>query len=318
MANTFKYDAPQVASVLASLVGQDAYLSALVSRNYVAEFLGEGTGGRPIAVKIPTTLIARERAIDDVTSSIVLDSIAEDSRTVTLSKVHDYSAVGLSEADLTLNLKDFGKQVLKPQAEAIVDALEHKVAAALKAVPLTTDLGIEFDPANPVPYFTRIRKRLRDNGVAQAGIQVAVGTEVYAAMLDAKAITDASESASTAALREGQVGKVRGFTIVESTRLDENEVLAFHKDAVTLVTRAPVIPQGATFGSTIAEQGFSLRYLRDYDASKTQDRSIVSTFSGVGILPTFKIARDYETREVNVSELPNGGVIHLDTSAVTP
>jgi hypothetical protein len=312
MANQFDYDAPQVAIVAAKLAEKDSVLSALVSQNYRDEFLAEGTANRPIKVKFPTTLIARERAIDDVTSSIILDEIAESSTTITLSKAMDYSAVGLSEADLNLKLTDFAGQVLRPQTAAIVDSIEHKLSTALLAVP-ETDLGV-FDPANPVPYFTRIRKHLRDNGVPQAGIQVAVGTEVYAALLDAKAITDVSESGSTEALREGGVGKLRGFTLVESTRIDADEILAFHRDAVTLVTRAPAVPAGASFGASVSDSGYSLRYLRDYDAMKTQDRSIVATFSGVGILPTFKIERNYETRTVVKTELPYGGVLHLNTA----
>jgi hypothetical protein len=316
MANDF-YTPGEAAVVAAKLVREDSFLSALVSNNYENDLLGGGKGGAPVSVKIPTTLIARSRAIDDITTSIVLDEIVEQRETINLARVHDYSAVALSEADLTLNLENFSAQVLAPQADAIVDGLEHKVATALLGVP-EFDLGVAFDPANPVPYFTRIRKHLRDNGVASEGLQVIAGTEVYAALLDAEAITDVSQSGSTAALREAGVGRIRGFQIVESTRVPENEILAFHRDAVTLVTRAPVVPQGAAFGAAVRAGGFSLRYLRDYDAMHTVDRSIVSTFSGVGILPTFKIDRDYATREVSVERIPNGGVLHLDTTAVTP
>jgi hypothetical protein len=312
MANAF-YTAEQAAIVAAKLVNSDSFLSALVSRNFQDDLLGGGKGGKPIQIKIPTTLIARSRAVDDVTSSIILDEISEQTKTLNLSRAHDYSAVGLSEADLTLNLTDFSGQVLKPQAEAIVDSLEHKVATALLGVEVTDDLGVTFDPADPIPYFTAIRKRLRENGVAQNGLNVIVGTDVYAALLDAKAITDVSESGSTDALREGGVGRIRGFNVVESLRVDSGEILAFHKDAVTLATRAPVKPEGASFGATVSEAGYSLRYLRDYDANHTQDRSIVSTFSAVGILPTYKIERDYATRTVAVNELENGGVLHLAT-----
>jgi hypothetical protein len=182
-------------------------------------------------------------------------------------------------------------------------------------VPLTTDLGVEFDPADPAKLFTAIRKRLRDNGVSPAGMNVVVGTNVYAALLDSAQLTDASQSGSTDALREAGVGKLRGFSVVESTRVDEDEVLAFHSDAVTLITRAPVVPQGASFGSTVSAGGFSLRYLRDYDAMHTVDRSIVSAFSAVGILPTYRIERDYDTRQVVKTKLANGGIIRLDLSA---
>ena len=313
MANAF-YTPAQAAEVAAKLAGQDALLSALVSRNYQDELLGGGKGGAPVSIKMPTTLIARERGIDDVTSSIILDEITETRETFNLDRIHNYSAVPLSEQDLTLELTDFAGQVLAPQTEAIVDALEHKLATALLAVPLTTDLPA-WNAADPIPFFTALRKRLRDNGVAAANLNLVVGTAIYAALLDAKAITDVSESGSTEALREAGVGKIRGFQIVESTRVPEDEILAFHRDAVTLITRAPVVPQGASFGASVAAGGFSLRYIRDYDAMKTVDRSIVSTFSAVGILPTYKIERDYTTGLVVKTTLANGGVIRVDTVA---
>jgi hypothetical protein len=309
MANDF-YTPENAAEVAAKLAGEDAFLSALVSRNFEADLLGGGKGGAPVAIKVPTTLIARERAIDEVAASIVMDEIAETYETVNLSRVHDYSAVPLSEKDLTLNLKDFSSQVLAPQSAAIVDALEHKVASALLGLDLTVPT-VAFDPDNPIPFFTALRKSLRDNGVAADGLNVAVGTGVYAALLDANAITDVSASGSTAALREAGVGRLRGFGIVESTRVEEDDVLAFHRDAVTLVTRAPVVPAGASFGATVSAGGFSLRYIRDYDATKTVDRSILSTFSGVGFLPTFKITRDYDTREVSVVKDPFGGALRM-------
>jgi hypothetical protein len=312
MAN--KFTAAEAAKVAATLVQKDSVLSALVSRNWQAELLATGKGGAPVSINIPTTLIARERNIDDVTSQIVLDEIAESTKTFNLDRKHTYSAVPLSEADMTLNLTDFSAQVLSPQTEAIADALEHKLATALNAVPVTT-LGSAYDRAAPANYFTAIRKKLRDNGVSASGLNMVVGTGVYADLLDSGQLTDASQSGSTDALREAGVGKLRGFQIVESTRVEEDEILAFHKDAVTLISRAPVVPQGASFGASASAGGFSMRYLRDYDAMHTVDRSIVSLFAGVGILPTFKIERDYDTREVKVSEIENGGILHLSTAS---
>ncbi|WGH21355.1 major capsid protein [Arthrobacter phage Emotion] len=318
MANDF-FKPIEAAKVLANLASEDAFLSALVSRNFQDDLLGGGKGSAPVSIKIPTTLIARERDIDDITTNIVMDEIAEATETFNLDRKHDYSAVPLSEADMTLNIQDFSAQVLKPQAEAIVDSLEHKLATKLLGVPETELLTaggapIAYDPANPVAYFTQIRKALRKNGVAADGINMLVGTEVYANLLDANAITDASQSGSTAALREAGVGRVRGFNVVESTRVPDAEILAFHRDAVTLITRAPVVPGGASFGASVSEKGFSLRWLRDYLADKTVDRSLVSTFSAVGILPTYKIERDYATREVAVNKIENGGILHLDVS----
>jgi hypothetical protein len=326
MANAFQTPA-QAAEVLANLVAEDALLSALVSRNFENDLMGGGKGGAPVFIKQPTTLVARSREIDDTTNSIVMDEIAESGVTINLDRKHDYSAVPLTEKDLNLNLKDFTAQVLRPQASAVVDLLEHKVAETLRSVPLNT--ATRYSATNPVATFTQIRKTLRENGVPLDGINVLVGTKVYADLLDAQAITDVSQSGSTAALREAGVGRVRGMNVVESLRVDDGEILAFHRDAVTLVTRAPEVPTGAAFGATIAEKGFSLRYLRDYLAEKTLNRSFVSTFSGVAILPTYKVTRSYGAAtgaangqnyggSATVTEVPNGGIFRMSVEDAEP
>lgn len=318
MAHQFDYDATQVAVVTAKLVQEDSFLSALVGRDYQDEFMAPGTANRPVKIKYPTTLFARERDIDDVTSNIELDEIVESSTTLNLDKKMVYSAVPLSEGDLNLKLTDFSKQVLRPQSAAIADDIENRLASKLLSIDAPEDFTAVYDAANPVAYFTRLRKHLRDNGVPQAGLQLVVGTGIYADLLEAKAITDVSESGSTAALREAQVGKVRGFTVVESTRLSDYEVLAFHKDAVTLVTRAPAVPAGASFGASVSEGGYNMRYLRDYDAMKTVDRSIVATFVGIAVLPTFKLERDRDARKATLTPIENGGIIHVGNVADTP
>ena len=190
---------------------------------------------------------------------------------------------------------DFSRQVLAPQVDAVVYAVEDLVATALKGVTLTL-MGAgnplpTYSAADPVAMLTAIRKLLRDRGVPTSGLNLVVGTQVYADLLSTAKIMDVSQSASTAALREGNVGSVRGFTVVESTRVDDGEIIAFHRDAFTLAVRAPIVPAGASFGQSLSERGFSLRYLRDYDAVHTVDRSIVSTFAGVAALPFKSVNR---------------------------
>lgn len=307
MPNDF-YTAEQAAQVSVALTQEDAVLAALINRDAATGVFEGGGKGRTVNIKVPSALIARDRGIDDVTTAIILDSLSETTVPITLGS-HLYNAIGLSEGDMSLNIADFSAQVLAPQVDAVSDKIEHEVAEAFSAVEL--DDSITFSESNPVPTFTKLRKALRDRGIPQSNLNLVVGTGIYATLLDAGAITDASQSGSTEALREANVGRLRGFTIVESTRLDDGEILAFHRDAFTLAVRPPVVPQGASFGAAASGGGFAMRYLRDYDVMHTQDRSLVSTFAGVAAMPLYRVTRDYDATTAKVEEVAEGGVIRI-------
>jgi hypothetical protein len=322
MANTF-YNAPQVAKTAVAMAVEDSYLGALISRDFQNDLLGGGGKNLTVNVRVPAALIARERGIDDITTAIVLDSLTESTVSVTLG-THAYSAVALSEGDMSLHLESFAAQVLAPQVAAVVDDIETDVAAAIAAAdgfqanenPASGSTGhFDYSSSDPVSYFIQLRRILRNRGVPTSNLNVVVGTQVFADLLASAKLQDASASGSTAALREGQVGRVQGFTVVESTRVDEYDINAFHSDAFTLAVRAPIVPAGVSFGAFEASDGYSLRYIRDYDASVLKDRSIVSTFAGVEPMPLYKVTRDYTNKTADVEEVPGGAAIHTN---VTP
>jgi hypothetical protein len=313
VANNF-YQAPQVARVAVELAAEDAYLSALVNRNYQDDILGGGGRGRTVNVRIPGALIARDRGIDDKTSAIVLDELTESTIPVTLG-THAYSAVSLSEGDMSLNLESFSAQVLAPQVDAVVDFIEHDFVETLKTTQgvQAGETAIVYDETDPVKAFIAMRKVLRDRGVNPASLNTIVGTKVYSDLLASGRLIDVSQSASTGALREGQVGRVQGFTVVESTRIGESEIYAFSRDAFTIAVRPPVIPAGAPFGAIESSNGFGLRYLRDYDVMHTVDRSLVSTFVGSAALPLYRVKRDYDATTASVVTVPGGAALFVDT-----
>jgi len=312
MANQL-YTPEQVAKVAVAMAQEDSYLGALVSRNFENDLLGGGGKGRTVNVKVPAALVARSRDIDETTAAIVLDSITESTVPVSLGE-HLYNAVALSEGDLSLDLADFSAQVLAPQVAAVVDRIEEEVAKALSGIAEST--GIAYDPTDPVRTFTAIRKTLRDRGVPTVNLNVVCGTGVYADLLNSNLLQDAGASGSTSALREGAVGRLRGFTVAESTRVAEDEIVAFHRDAFTLAVRAPKVPAGATFGQSVTGNGYNLRYLRDYDAMHTVDRSIVGTFAGVAAMPLYKITRDSTAGTASVDEVAGGAALRILTSTV--
>lgn len=318
----------ETAAVAAQMVSQEFTLAALINHDAGNMILEGGRKGRKIEVKQPVALVAHARGIDDVTNKIILDTLAEKYVDLTLG-VHAYSALALGEGDLNLDIENFSAQVLKPQAEAVANYVNTAVLDAFLAESYATIPGLTFDPEAPTRFFTGLRKALRDKGIPSTGLRVLAGTAVYAALLDSKAFEDVSQSGSTAALREAQVGRVRGFDVVESVEIPEGDVVAFHRDAYTLGMRAPLKPNGAAWGETVVEAGVPLRHLMDYDLDYTADRSMFSTFVGVAKMPLFKVERTQDTKgkvqgdsgfvagNATVSEVAGGAVMRIDTDAIT-
>jgi hypothetical protein len=309
VANTF-VDPTSVVRLGLALVVQDLVLAATMNRDYEADF--GGGKGATVNVRVPAVLAARDRGLHD-TGAITADEILEDTVPVSITGAV-YSAVFVDDADLTLSVEDFGRQVLAPQVLAVVENLEDKGVAAMQAVAETT--SIAYDAAAPEKTFTAARKALRDLGIPASGLFAAVGTGIYADLLDAKAITDASQSGSTGALREATVGRVRGFEVVESNRLADKEMVFYHRSAFTLAIRAPKVPDGVSFGESKAEKGFAMRWIKDYDSMTTRERSVVSTFVGVQAMTVATTEKHGEFLADGVTPNPDEGKAIRVTPAI--
>lgn len=312
MSNTFNPYTPQeVGQIALGLVAGGTRLADL-ARRFGPDQYREGRG-RYVYLTVPSALIARSRTLDDTTTAIVLDSINETQEPVELS-THAVSAVGLSEYDLSLGLQDFSTQVLLPQADAVADRLEATMEAALAAVP--ADESIAYSAADPVKTFTAARGALRARGIdpSTADLVAVVGAQVSDDLMDSGAL-DFGKTGSADALRDGALGRIRGFDAIESARVGESEVVFMTRDSLYVATRPPAVPQGASFGAIVTKDGLAVRYLRDYDAVHTQDRSIVSTFIGAGLLPYYRVERDYAAGTAEAVEVPGGTVVKVDTAA---
>lgn len=309
MANTL-YTADQVAAVAVVMAAEDLVLAPTFSVALEGDF--QPGGGNRVLLKVPAALIARDRDLADKTSAIVVDELTEATVPVSLD-THALSAVGLSEEDLSLNLSDFSRQVLRPQMDAVVDRVEKAAADVLLSV--AEDGSIAYDAAAPVKTFTALRRALRAKGTdtATASLVAVVGSDIADDLLDSGAL-DFEKTGNAEALRNGVIGRVRGFDVVESGRIPADEIIAYPKTGMWLAVKAPAVPVGAAFGEKVTDRGFSLRYLRDYDADRTQDRSIVSTFVGGAVMPAYKVTRNYATGAVSVTAQPGGHVVRVATS----
>jgi hypothetical protein len=298
MANAFIHELSDVATLAAKLTGADFNLASLIYSDIEAEYTGGK--GATIRIPVPGSLPSHSKAAGDKTTALVADELTEQTIDVTLSDLV-YSLVTLSTADYDLNIKDYTKTVLRPQTRAIAAAVESRVAAALTATPAT---AITYSATAPAKAFTAARAQLRTNGVpADADLIAVVGSKVYGDLLDAEAIDDN--------------GKVRGFKIVESTRIDADDIIAFVPQAFALVVRAPIVPAGAPNGASIKTpildkdngREFAVTVLNVFDGSTAVDRSLVEALVAVKAMP---LPVDDEAGSVELVE--HGGVVRIVTA----
>ncbi len=290
MAHTFKHEGNTyaLAQILTSMVAKDLILASTVRRDFAAEF--DGKRGAVINVRVPATLTAKNRTLDadpstGVRSTIVTDDLTESTQSVSLTH-QIYSAVDVDVYQRELEIEDYSAQVTAPQALALVEDIEERVVAAMQGVTAHSTLSSSYSAAAPVKTFTAVRKALRDMAVPAAGMYAAVGTEIYQNLLDSASLQQVDLSGSTSALRDANVGRVAGFTVVESNRLDEDEAVFYNRDAFVLVLRAPAPPRGGAAGSSVARNGVALSLVLDYDPTTMTDRQIAHTLVGAG---TFKV-----------------------------
>lgn len=295
MANTF-VNPVKVAAVALAILRDDVSLASTVNRDYEADFAA-GTGAT-VNVRTPATLKARRRALDAGTA-VVLDNVTESTQPVSITDM-TYSAVPVTDEDLSLRIEDFTRQVLAPQVTAIAEDIENLVVATMQGLTESNAAGDApaYDAANPKAQFTWARKKLRDMGVPATGLYAAVGTGVYHDLLNSASLVDVAQSGSTGALREGQVGRVSGFQVIEDNRLADDEIIFYHGDAFTLVVRAPRVPDGVAFGESTAAEGYAVRWIKDYDSNLLQDRSIVSAFIGCKAMSLKHLKADGTTESV--------------------
>lgn len=297
MSNTFT--AADAASVAAILAHKDLNIAGTVARDVEADF--NPGRGLTIPVRIPGATVAGTKDPSDTTTPLTLGSIHEQSVDVTID-THAFSRVALSEADMSLNLTDYSAQVTRAQTAALASYAEDRVVSAMQATPLT---DLAYDAANPAKTFTAARAVLRKNGVNGATpLFAAVGADVYAALLDGPPSTfDAAD------------GRVRGFTVQESTALAPGEVTFYVRNAFTLVLRAPIAPAGVPFSASVKVETenseFALRLIRTFNPAVAAEESLVSVLVGARAMPLPVV--DTATGTVNLVQ--DGGVVRIDTAS---
>lgn len=282
MANDL-YTAQQAArSTLAAL----RYLTTLprtVRLDFSSEFVAGR--GRTVDVKVPITVGASREYTDAnraARAAIVFDDITETTVPVTMD-TQVYKAVRLPDDFNTFNLTSLETQVLRPQAESVVDGLAAPLNAEFNGV--AVDAGVPLlldDGSNALAVLIALRAELNSRKVPMTDRFLAVTPAAEAAFLQVPQLQKVNEAGGDGMLREATIGRLFGFTIVTDPNITKS--VAYHRDAFALVTRPSRPPEGAAKSATVSQDGFALRWLQHYNPLQLEDQSVVDTFVGATTL----------------------------------
>ncbi|MBP2341117.1 hypothetical protein JOF41_007371 [Saccharothrix coeruleofusca] len=297
MANTF-LKATRIASAALGLLEREIVLPGLIWRDAAGDFAG--AGGDTISIRVPARTQARTRtlrgargAASEGTGIITMDDLTETKVDVTLD-TDVYNAVPVTDEELTLDITDFGTQVLAPQVRAVAEGIENAVVAEMVGATYATTLTL--DTSDPYKTAVDANVALNKANVPRTERFLVVGADMEGVFLKSEHLSKVDQSGTDSALRDAQIGRLAGFGPVFATNaLPANVGFAFHRTAYVLSMRAPSVPAGATFGASQAFQGLAMRWLRDYDFRNVQDRSLVDTYIGTNIVADGTDGADVDT-----------------------
>lgn len=283
MANTF-IKATQVVQMARLLLQREIVLPRLVWSDFTKQQFQYALDDT-VTMAVPAVMDARTRTLRSSTG-LTADELTETKVDVKVD-THVYKLLNITDEQLTLDIRDFGTQVLSPQMRAVAEGLEDVIVAALgAATPEADDVAFVEGSDDPYRVLLRARKELNDLNVPMDGRVFLCGSSVELALLDSDRISkaqNAGDAIAATALTDATIARVAGFTIVQSNALDENDAYAFHKTAIAFGAFAPALPDGATMKANVSEEGIGLRYLRDYNPTNSTgpvDRSLVDAFAG--------------------------------------
>lgn len=299
----------RIVSVGLGLLAREVTLPSLVWRDAAGDFAGAKDD--TISLRLPAYATARTRNLRSG-STRTRDSLSERKVDVTLS-TDVYKDVRITDEELTLDISDFGAQVMNPAMAAVARKIEDLLVAEMQGA--TYANSVEIDPTATFDGFVDARKHLNDARVPLTGRVAVVGSSIEAAVLKDAQFARYTNAGDTSALRDAAIGRIAGMEVISSPALDPDEGYVFHKTAFVLSTRAPQVPAGAPFGATASQDGFALRVVRVLDSDAIEDVLAMDCFVGTNIV-TDRGAMDLNGRFTPAEDPTESGADDLFVRAV--
>lgn len=294
MANTFL--TPSIIAKEALMVlRNNAVMSKLVHRDYSDEFAAVGD---TITIRKPASFEAKE--FNAVTGIDIQDATENGSTTVKMDKLLDVS-FAVTSKEMTLDIADFSKQLLVPAMQAFADKIDkYLISATADATNRKTHATGAITPDDMIDA----RKFLTQNAAPLTDRNFVIGADAEADLLKSQLFVSAEKVGDNGtALREASLGRKFGMDTYVDQNIERGEngapSIAFHKNALALVTRPLALPQGAANAHIENYDGFALRVVYGYDQDKKTDIVSIDMLCGVKLLDNKLIAVVDDTRQAS-------------------
>jgi len=251
-----------------------------------------------VTMRVPARRTARTRTLRAGTA-IVNDPSVEFGVPVKLD-TDVYNGAPITDEEFTLDITDFGGQILMPQIRAVAEGVEDEIIEEIQDATYPAGMTINADATDLVVsgatdwylVAARARRLLNDQHAPKAQRTLLVSSLVEEEIITSDRFTrfDSVGDRAEDALAEGTIGRIAGFNVVPCADLEDGEAFAYHRSAFVLAARAPKVPQGVSMGTTrgLSEAqgdvgyvgGIGVRWIMDYDYTNTTDRSLVNTWVG--------------------------------------
>lgn len=275
MANTFVTPELVASRALANLYENLGALP-LVYTDHSQEF--SAGKGDTVNVRKPAVLTASDF---DAATGITLQDVNELSVPVKLNKIADIS-VPVTSKQMTLDIDSFEEQIVVPAAMGLAQHIDRAILAMRSQIDQEVGTAAGFELNKP-EVLIDADKVLNLKNVPSSERRAIVGPTTRAHWMNSDIIKHADKSGSTAALREGSIGRnLFGFEAFMTQNIGQpsttpapgqptTEVgVAFHKTAFGFVSAPLELPDDNGWAAISNEYGISIRTVKKYDIHKKQ------------------------------------------------
>jgi hypothetical protein len=274
---------PQIIAREALMVlRNNAVLSKLVHRDWSDEFVA-GVGDT-ITIRKPAKFEAKE-----FNGAIQVQDAIESGVAVKMDKLLDVS-FAVTSKEMTQDIADFSEQLLVPAMQAFADKIDKYI------------IGLESQITNRVHFdgtdamqdvVVDARKYLTDAAAPLTDRHFVYGSQIEADLLKTDLFVSAERVGDEGtALREASLGRKFGMDFYVDQNIEAvtdgedtyTPAIAFHKNAIALVTRPLELPLGASQSAIVNYDGYGLRVVYGYDQTSKTDTISIDMLCGVKLI----------------------------------